>query len=419
MKIILVNPNRYKNPPVIPIGLEYLATMLEKNNHTVKIVDLCFSDNTNADIDNCFNEFDSDIVGITVRNVDPSIYGRNDFFIDEIKNIATYIKNKYKKPIILGGSGFSIMPDEILECVGADYGVYGYGENAILKLLSDIENRKIDYKIINGFELGIDRGVFHTRCRHFDYKKYFEADGIAGFETQKGCNGDCIFCSEANRKIIHKNIKNVIYEIKTIADFGYNKFHLCDSEFNLELKFCENFLNELIKEKIDIKWTLYIKPVPFNKKFFELLKKSGANLITMSVDSYKFTDSKSPYSDENLKEIVKYTKSYEIKLAIDLLMGFPFETKDSIENAITFFKKNRPDKVGISYAIRIYPHTEIERIVKKNGQLKKYLYGNLSNNYINPAYFKCLSLDDINGFVDGDEIFQIEGTQKTVNYQRF
>ena len=418
MKITLINPNRYRFPPVIPIGLEYLATILENNNHDVKILDLCFSNDIYSDINSHFREYDPDLIGVTIRNVDPSIYGKDEYFIEEIKDIVLYIKDKYDKTIILGGSGFSVMPEEILEYVGGDYGIIGYGENAILKLLNNIKQSSASYKIIDGFKLGIDKNLFHIRGKHFNYKRYFDEGSIAGFETQKGCSGDCIFCSEANRRIIHKNIKNVLNEIKIIADMGYKKFHLCDSEFNLNLEFSEKLLKSLIKENIDIKWVLYMKPVPYNKQYFRLLKDSGAEVITLSVDSYRCEDTKSPYSYEDLKNIIKYCREYGIKLAVDLLVGFPYEAKNSINNVIQFFKNNRPNTVGISYAIRIYPYTEIEKIISKDSNLKNKLSGYLNDNFIKPVYFKELSLDDINKFVDNDELFKIEGFQETVNYQR-
>ncbi len=418
MRITLVNPNRYKFPPVIPIGLEYLITILENENYDVKVLDLCFSNNIYEDIDNHFNEFNPEIAGITIRNIDPSIYGKCECFVDEIKDIIFYIKKKYNPTIILGGSGFSIMSHEILDYVGGDFGVLGYGERAILKLLNDIKQSNLNYRIIDGYKLGIDKNSLHRRGRSFDYKKYFEEGGIAGFETQKGCNGDCIFCCEAEKRIILKNIKNIIQEIKILSDLGYRKYHLCDSEFNLDLEFSESFLKLLIKENIQMEWALYMKPVPYNKQYFRLLKDAGTEIITISVESYRCSGRKSPYTLNDIENIIRYCKEYEIKLAVDLLGGFPYESLDSFKRVIQFFQENRPDTVGISYVIRIYPNTEIEKIISKDVNLKKNLVGNLKNNYINPVYFKSFFLDDIKEIIKDDKLFKIEGFQKAVNYQR-
>ncbi len=91
MKILLINPNRYKAPPVPPIGLEYIAACLEKEGHEPLIVDLTFSEEIYKDIDEAIGSFAPDIVGVTVRNIDAVLYHTNEFFLDEIKDIVTYI----------------------------------------------------------------------------------------------------------------------------------------------------------------------------------------------------------------------------------------------------------------------------------------------------------------------------------------
>ncbi len=93
MNVLLINPNRYKYPPVPPIGLEYLAGFLEQEGHSVELVDLCFSENVYADIDDALTSFNPHVVGITVRNVDTVLYHSNEFFLDEIKDIIKHIKS--------------------------------------------------------------------------------------------------------------------------------------------------------------------------------------------------------------------------------------------------------------------------------------------------------------------------------------
>ncbi|MFC1558384.1 B12-binding domain-containing radical SAM protein [candidate division KSB1 bacterium] len=418
MNVTLINPNRYRYPPVIPLGLEYLAGVIESSGYYVNILDLCFSDDLYGDIDKHFSVNYSDIIGVTIRNIDQGIYGTKDCFLDEIRDIVRYIKNRYNKPIVLGGAGFSIMPGEILEYTGGDYGVCGYGEKAVLKLLKDIESSNTDYTIIDGYNQGIDERFEHKKKTYFDYNVYFDNGGIAGFETQKGCNGMCSYCYEGKRKVIHRAVKDIIEELKIIIGSGYRKFHLCDSEFNQDADFCEYFLEELIRAKIDMNWVLYMKPVPYSKEMFALLKQSGAEAVTLSVDSYQCTNSGSFYSFENLKDVIQYAKEYDIKLAVDLLAGFPYEAKDSVRDVIDFFKKYRPETVGVSYAIRIHPCVELEKTVLGDENQRQYISGNPSEGYIKPVYYRWLTPEDIKELAGGDELFRIEAGDKMVNYER-
>ena len=418
MKVTLLNPNRYRYPPVIPLGLEYLGGVIEESGYGVNVLDLCFSDDLYGDIDNHFAVYDSDVAGVTIRNIDMGIYGTKECFLEEIGDIVRYIKNRYNKPIVLGGAGFSIMPREILEYVGGDYGVCGYGEKAVLKLLKDIENSNADYDIIDGYNMGIDEQFGHKRKRYFDYSLYFDNGGIAGFETQRGCNGMCSYCYEGRRNVIHRNVKDIIEELRIVTCSGHRKFHLCDSEFNQDAGFCEYFLDELIRSKIEMNWVLYMKPVPYSKDMFALLKQSGAGAVTLSVDSYQCTSSKGFYSFENLKDVIQYAKEYDIKLAVDLLAGFPYEARDSVRDVMDFFKKYRPDTVGVSYAIRIHPHIEMEKTVLGDENLRQFLSCNPYDGYIKPVYFRWLTPEDIKEFAGGDELFRIEAGDKMVNYER-
>ena len=114
MKILLVNPNRYDAPPVPPLGLEYLYGTLTDTRHKPVLLDLCFAANPSETLKNTISEVQPDIIGVTIRQIDSALYYTNVFFLDEIKTYIDVCKS-FNIPIVLGGSGFSVMPREILE----------------------------------------------------------------------------------------------------------------------------------------------------------------------------------------------------------------------------------------------------------------------------------------------------------------
>ena len=63
MNILLVNPNRFKCPPVIPIGLEYLLASLRRAGHQAVILDLCFEENPVAVLKDKLESFDCGLAG--------------------------------------------------------------------------------------------------------------------------------------------------------------------------------------------------------------------------------------------------------------------------------------------------------------------------------------------------------------------
>jgi len=146
MNILLVNPNTMKNPPVIPIGLEYLITTLEKYGHTGEILDLCFEDAPIKKLERILCKDSYDIVGFTIRNIDSAIFFNNEFFLPEIKKLVQCAKS-YKIPVILGGSGFSAMPNEILNYLEADFGIIGPGEVILPHFLKQLQSNNRDKRL--------------------------------------------------------------------------------------------------------------------------------------------------------------------------------------------------------------------------------------------------------------------------------
>jgi len=418
LRILLINPNTMKSPPVIPIGLEYLATALEQNDHIVDILDLCFVSSPIEELEKLFDKDTYDIVGFTIRNIDTCHYFNNEFYLPEFKKLIDFIK-KQDIPIILGGAGFSAMPNEILEYLQADFGIIGPGDIILPKFLDLWQKDKITTKIFDGWRDGIDNTLVHKRGDKINYQQYISNEGIVGFSTHVGCLNQCPYCVEANTKVSFKKIDNIISELELLINQGYTHFHLCDSEFNSNLNFSIDFCDAIVNKSLPFKWTLYMQPTPYNEKLFYLLNKSNAYLITLIVDSDKIIQALNNYSYEDLANFIDFCNNYNIDLAIDLLTGYPCETIESTKEMIEFFKENRPKTVGINYYYRIYKHTVLEKTVINNAALQQNLSRVYSeeDNFLKPIFFSQYEQKDIEDLITGDELFHIAGTTPGVNYQ--
>jgi radical SAM superfamily enzyme YgiQ (UPF0313 family) len=419
LKILLVNPNRFKSPPVIPIGLEYLRTALEKHNHEVEILDLCFSDTPEKDLDTILNTNAFDIVGLTIRNIDSAIYFNNQFFLPDYKPLVQCIKT-YKIPIVLGGSGFSAMPNEILDYLQVDYGIIGPGEVIFPKFLEMWQSKTTTQKVSNGWEAGVDKDLVNLRGNEVNYSQYSKKEGIIGFVTHVGCDNQCPYCIEANTRVHFREISNIISELTHLVNQGYNHFHTCDTEFNTNLQFSIDFCSTLIKRNLDLKWALYMKPTPYNENLFELLHESKAYLITLTVDSDERIQKSNNYDYNDLTRIVDYCQEYGIKLAIDLFIGYPNEPLESVIKMINFFKINRPFTVGISFNYRVYNHTPLANLIKTNPSLQMKLNKpySLAENFLEPIFYSQLSQKTIEDLIDQDDLFKVAGITPGVNYQQ-
>jgi len=413
MKILLINPNQYRTPPVPPLALEYLYSTLRDSPYECRILDLCFSDDPISSLVEEIHNFNPDIAGLTIRNIDTCIYQNNIFFLDDIKKLVNYLK-KLDIPILIGGAGYSFAAEGILKYLGADWGIKGPAEKAIGYFLELFE-KKTPPKgtIFNGWEMGVDPDFRIHQNDFIDYERYVNERGVLGFETQKGCYENCSYCSEGKKRVIFRNPECVVEELKEFAERGFTTFHLCDTEFNQDLGYCKTFLETLIQKGPEIKWVLYMKSYPYDDELFLLLKKSGVELITLSIPTENSWL-------EHSGEIRLFAKKHRIKLAIDLLVGFPGETIESVKGKIEALRKIKPDTIGVNSTIRLYPELAVARMITGSADYRKHLSVALTDNphFIRPVFYNHISVDILREIIGDDPLFKIEGFERTSNYER-
>ncbi len=418
-RILLINPNRYSSPPVIPVGLEYIAASLLASGYDTHILDLCFEAEPVSAIRKTIAAFGPLVAGITVRNIDSALFNNNIFFLPQITSIVSEVK-KENIPVILGGAGFSAAPETVLRESGADYGIEGPAEVAITRLIETLFNGKPpEKKVLSGWNIGIDPTHAPTRPVGIDYRKYLDNGGIIGFATQYGCTDPCPYCIEAGKRVHFREPEAVIKELSILTEKGYENFHLCDSEYNLDLGRSVRFAKMLADASLPMKWSVYMKPAPWSEELFYELKRSGASTITLSVDSFVLSSNESRYCFSDIENIIRICRELEIKSAVDLLTGYPEESPASTVSSIEFFKKHRPDTVGVNAYFRVYPHTKLCDYIKIKPDIPLNKSDVTVDSSAAPIFYNHLSVDELRELIGGDPLFRIEGFDRTTNYARF
>ena len=147
MKVLLVSPNVESLPdPVFPIGLAYIAAVLKENGIQNQVLDLCFVQGYEAAIESAINPFQPDIIGLSLRNLDNVSYPNYISYLPFYRQVVQTIRRLSKGLIVLGGSGFALMPGSILEYLSADFGIVGEGELSFVRLINHIEGENDYYQ---------------------------------------------------------------------------------------------------------------------------------------------------------------------------------------------------------------------------------------------------------------------------------
>ncbi len=414
MKILLVNTNRYRTPPVAPLALEYLASALSRTGHEYRILDLCFTEDPIAELAGEIADYRPDAAGLTIRNIDTVLASNNVFFLDDIKRYVDVLKAA-GIPVILGGVGYSFVPGGILRYLGADYGIQGPGERALPKLLDALETGHVAAgTVLDGWREGIDPDEPIDRtAADINRARYVREGGLLGFETQKGCFSRCSYCAEGRAEVLFKHPDRVVNELAQLAGMGFTDFHLCDAEFNQHPDHCRAFLEQLIERNPGIRWALYMKSGPFDAELFRLLKRSGAHLVTLSLPT-------GPDSLESAREIRRHTLACGMHFAVDYLCGYPGDTSESVRRDIETLRYIAPDTVGVNSTLRLYSGLTVTDAILTDRSRRPFLYGAFEDNpdCIRPVFYSHITVDMLREFIGEDPRFHIEGFDRTSNYER-
>jgi len=432
-RVLLINTNRMK-PAIAPLGLDYLGEALRGKGYRVDLLDLCFLEDYKKAIDDYFSKGSVLAIGITIRNTDDCYLLSQDFFLPEIREIARYIRTKTDAQIILGGVGFSIMPESILRYCELELGIKGDGEEVLPILLERIAQGK-DYRDLPGLVYRgggdflsnppeyFDLDKLSSRRRTLvDNRRYFNEGGQGNIETKRGCNKNCVYCADPvakGRKIRLRNPEQVADELEALLEEGVNYFHFCDSEFNLPEEHAQAVCEQIIRRGIarNIDWYAYCSPSPFSEELARLMKMAGCRGIDFGADNGNreiLHNLGREFGKDEIKNTARLCHRYGITFMFDLLLGGPGETRDTVRETIDLMRETEPDRVGVMVGVRIYEGTELANIVLKEGRMEenKNLQGKVLGNsdFFEPVFYVSSKLGEdvhyhISKLIEGDGRF--------------
>jgi radical SAM superfamily enzyme YgiQ (UPF0313 family) len=417
MDVALVNTNRIK-PPIAPIGLEYVAEGLYAAGHSPCILDLQWEDDSDSAVERFFGDKEYELVGVSIRNTDDCAFSSRHSFFPEYESVIGAIRKNSGGIIVIGGVGFSCMPEHSAEVLRPDAGLWGDGERFFADIATRIEKNDT-WNGVPGLVLRSEcgwkrtpqrfpelRGLPEMTRRWVDNLRYYREGGQIGVETKRGCPGLCIYCADplAKGKTLRlRDPSRVASELKRLVGMGIDHFHLCDSEFNIPEMHAECICEELIRHRTlkNARWYTYCSPVPFSRRLAGLMRRAGCAGINFGVDSgdrQMLRRLRRNFVPEDIVDTVAACKEEGITVMLDLLLGSPSESEESIVHTIDLMKKINPDCVGVSVGVRVYPGTPIESMAKSDS-MRDGISGDEHRN--EPVFFIDQGIaHDIFGIID-------------------
>jgi radical SAM superfamily enzyme YgiQ (UPF0313 family) len=299
------------------------------------------------------------------------------------------VRRQTDAPIVIGGIGYSIFPRQLVDASGADFGIWGDGEQATVTLLDELRGTR-RWDRVPGLVYRED-GVWRMNApawprrlsvpadRDFvDNTTYFRLGGQLGVESKRGCPRHCSYCADPlakGRTHRLRDPREVADEVESLARRGIDVLHWCDAEFNLPPEHAMAVCDELIRRGLDrhVRWYAYLSVVPFPEDLARRMRQAGCVGINFTGDSTNIdmlTTYRQSHRRAHVEEAVRRCRDHGITVMLDLLLGGPGETPETAAETIAALKQIDPDCAGAALGLRMYPGTPIESIIAAEGPLE-------------------------------------------------
>lgn len=356
--------------PYAPLGILYISAYLERKGFANEVFDTTFS--SLQELQKHILQFKPDVLAIYVNLM-------TKLNVLEIIKFTKLNLNQTK--IILGGPEIKYNANDFLN-FGADFLVIGEGEETSLELIKTLNENRFDNLLnINGIGFKdssnkivftaereklkeVDSLPFPNRDKinlqlYLDAWKKRHGQNAISVSTMRGCPYTCKWCSRAVYGLSYRrrSPQNVCDELELIQnEYNPDTLWFVDDVFTISHKWLSEFRDELIQRNLKIKFECITRADRLNEKVIKDLKQSGCFRVWIGAESgsQKVIDLMDRRVDVNqVREMIKLTQKYNIQAGTFIMLGYPGETEDDIEETIKHLRESNPEYFTITVAYPI------------------------------------------------------------------
>jgi radical SAM superfamily enzyme YgiQ (UPF0313 family) len=372
--------------PYPPLGILYISAYLKEKQVDVNVFDTTFSSIQK------FKEY--------VQLEQPNVLA---FYVNLMTKLQVIQLTKWIKSesdlknikVLFGGPDITHNTYDYLK-IGADAVVIGEGEETMYELVQSFSGHKplVDVNGIAFLDTEGDEIKTNTRIKikeidtlpipdraAIDLNLYIETwkkhhgKGMISISTQRGCPYTCKWCSTAvyGQSYRRRSPKLVVAEIEElIKTYQCNTFWFVDDVFTVSHKWLEEFTSIVEERQLQFNYECISRADRMNESVIELLKRSGCFKIWIGAESgsQKIIDAMDRRVDVmKVRSIIQQTQAQGILAGTFIMLGYPGETKEDIQETITHLKEANPHHftITIAYPIKgtaLYNEIESEQIYK-------------------------------------------------------
>ena len=399
MKILFVIPSQISvygvpMPPIYPpLGVLYIASMLEQRGHNVDFIDM--------DIE----EMDADGLITYTKETTPDFIGFSCVTptIELAWDLSARVKATFPDIFItIGGIHATIDPDNTLSKEGVDAICIGESEHTVCEMIECLEKEDGDLGSVNGIYFKDDGQIIKNPAREMehdldnfpfpafhllkDLSSYSPPDAqglpVAPIMTSRGCPGRCTYCCTKQifgRRFRARSVENIVAEVDILVNkFGIKELHFLDDNLSTSKKRILELCRQLKERNYPIRYEISngIRADMVDVEILMALKDIGMVNVGFGVES----------GNEEILKVIKKginkdTVRNAMKMAKDLgfetwgffIIGLYKDTPQTVQDTIDFAIELDPDFAKF-LILKPFPGSEIFQQLQAMNLIDSYEY---------------------------------------------
>jgi anaerobic magnesium-protoporphyrin IX monomethyl ester cyclase len=392
MRVLFINPpwvvhrrtNLWRRIASVmpPLGIAWLAAVVEKKGHRVKILDAHAEGITVREIPQWVRDNGPfDLVGITATT---------PLITTAMETVRAVKSNFPSCRVVLGGVHPTVLPEEALSDPAVDAVVRGEGELTV----SDIAAEK-PFDDIQGISYRKDGTIVHNPDRKLiadldtlpfpayhllPMSKYRPAAGAArrtpatSVLATRGCPGRCTFCYRIfGHHLRVRSGRKVAEEVKMLQEqYGIKEVCFYDDTFTAVRREVREFCLGIQDLRLDLTWSCFSRIDTFDEDTFRIMKESGCHQVMFGVETGNreiLKNINKRQDPDAVEGVIRSCQRLGLDVRAAFMLGNPGETEESIRENIRYAVHLAPDLALFNIATP-YPGTEMFEWAERNDFLR-------------------------------------------------
>ncbi len=353
MKVLLIQTPCYEleqDRLEPPLGLLYLATLLNQHGCQAQI----------ADLSSVPAEHWADFIPPA------SVYGFSTYTATYHRTLKVLQIAREISPTawtVAGGPHASALPEAVAR--DFDFVVVGEGEQAMLRLVQALQSDNSVPHILREPPIAdLDTLPFpdYSLVDVDSYRRVVDGRPSLSILSSRGCSYRCVFCNSIvtsrYRRVRFRSTANVTREICQLEEnWGITSFRFQDDTFTLNLPRLQD-MTAMLREQ-GITYRCFGRADRCSQQVTDLLCEGGCRHIAFGVESGSpiiLERMQKGQTVQDIRQGIANAKASGLMVRVYLIVGFPGETWETVQETVDLMSECAPDEF-IVYPLIPYPGT--------------------------------------------------------------